>query len=124
MRLSLPFWPLLTAAALLGALPHPARADRVDDLLANLSSPRVEIRADAAEALATEKSKRAIPALIAASGDPVESVRAQAIRALAATADRTTTPTLITTLKDSNPNRRAGAAVILGILMDKQATDP
>ena len=121
-------WAQNLATIVILAFPASAvRADRVDDLIKQLGSPHVSLRSDAAEALVREKSKKAIPALITASGDAEESVRGQAVRALASTLDRkdaNTLPPLLTALQDkSNGYRRAGAATLLGIIGDKGAAN-
>ncbi len=121
-------WAQNLATIVILAFPASAvRADHVDDLIKQLSSPHVSLRSDAAEALVREKSKRAIPALITASGDAEESVRGQAVRALASTLDSkdaNTLPPLLAALQDkSNGYRRAGAATLLGIMGDKRAAN-
>ncbi len=108
--------------AMVCAMPCAVRADRVDDLIRGLNSADVAKRADAAQALAKEKSRRAIPALIKAMGDSVESVRSQALRAAADTiaVSRPDLNLATAALRDPNAFRRAGAAELLGIFPDKR----
>ena len=113
---------LLLTIMLICASPCVSWADRVDDLILALKSNDVARRADAAQALAKQKSRRAIPALLVAMGDSVESVRLQALRAAADTIAvyRDDLAMAASTLTDTNANRRAGAAQLLGIFPDKR----
>ena len=110
------------------AMANPAFAgqNRVSDLIAKLSSSDVAQRADAAEALAKEKSPAALHALLVTLGDPVESVRNQALRAAAATlaGDRSDLSLVVKLLTDGSAARRAGAARLLGIYPSKSYVEP
>jgi FOG: HEAT repeat len=91
-------------------------------LIKNLSSRDVALRADAAHDLARRKDKAAVPALLKALPlEPVESIRAQIVAAIANTRDRSAVPTLLKYLKARSPELRSSSLRALGVIGDKRA---
>src|SRR5215813_6793763 len=102
--------------------PCSAIGQSTETLIKNLSSPRVEVRADAAEALAHRKDKTATKALVKAlNSETVESIRGQIFAALGNTRDPNSVPGLLLAVKSSKPSVRAGAVRALGVIGDKRA---
>lgn len=99
-----------------------AKADRVDDLIANLKDKDKVVRRKAASDIGKTKDIRAVEPLIEALKD--EDVRGNAALALGEIGDRRAVEPLILLLKDKNEIHRGNAAGALADLKDQRAVQP
>jgi HEAT repeat protein len=92
-----------------------------EDLLANLKSPNVRTRIDAAAALGKSRRRDAVSALSAVTRDPEVKVRLEVARALREIRDPAAIPAYVTLTEDGDPVVRAEA--VAGLVDLYVATD-
>jgi HEAT repeat protein len=92
-----------------------------EDLLANLKSPNVKTRQEAAAALGKSRRREAVTALAALVRDPEPKVRLEMVRALRELRDTSASPTLVTSLQDGEAKVREDA---IGTLVEIYAETP
>jgi HEAT repeat protein len=115
----------LSMKALLGQYPSIGPDRAITELIAALSDPHRNVRADAAGALGQggQAAERAIPALIGALNDPYVVTRANAAGSLreiiqsGARGRDAVVTALIGALGDASPTVRAGASLALGVIL-------
>ena len=77
-----------------------------DDLVANLKSPNVKTRQEAASNLGKSRRREAVPHLAAAVRDPEVKVRMEVVRALRELRDLAGVPALVSAMSDEEPKVR------------------
>jgi HEAT repeat protein len=96
-------------------LVYGAASQSFEDLIANLKSPNVKTRQEAARELGKSRRREAVAPLAALVRDPEAKVRIEVVRALRALRSLDTVPALVTSLEDGAPEIREEA---LGSLVE------
>lgn len=128
-RASRPVLRLLAGGALLLALglPGPAGAAKLsfEDLVANLKSPNVRTRQEAAAALGRSHRAEAISPLAALVRDPEVKVRLEVVRALRELRGLPAVPALVTSMEDGDRKIREEAiGALVEIYADRERSTP
>jgi len=94
-------------------LAHGLAGPSFEDLLANLKSPNVKTRQEAARELGKSRRREAVAPLAALVRDPEVKVRMEVVRALRGLRDLDAVPALVTSLDDGAPEIREEALASL-----------
>lgn len=117
-------FPLLGALVCAGPLAAQTAADNVSQQIERLKSPNVDLRRNAADALAKFGDPRATQPLIAALSDPDPQVRADAATGLDAARSPAGVDALIALINDPDETVRTSAIMALGKSQNPRAIAP
>jgi HEAT repeat protein len=116
-----------SAALLLFTATSAGAASRAsfEDLVANLKSPNLATRQDAASALGKSRRREAVAPLAALVRDPEPKVRLEVVKALGELRDQDGVPALVTSVADGDPRIREEAiGALVQVLADSERTGP
>jgi HEAT repeat protein len=102
-----------------------AAQETFDDLVANLKSPTVRTRQEAARKLGESRRREAVAPISALVRDPEARVRLESVRALRNLRDLSGVPALVTSLQDGDPGiREEAVSALVEIYTERDRTGP